>query len=169
MAAAEKIKWARPLRTAPTIVEHSSKDGRAKILKDDGEQPTVFRVFIDGEHWADGRGPATAGLREGWWLLRDVKAAVAEHLAETPPQYTERDLLDAMRDPENAPDELLEVVAPNRYIQRRLADPDGKYVIMAERDLRRIRDLSRELGMYDKFKALDIEVVPYEMDLESGE
>lgn len=78
----------------------------------------------------------------------------------------EREVLDAMRNPEGASDDVLQVVAPNRYIHRKLADPDGEYVIMASRDLGRIKALAQELGIYEKFKALGIEVVPYELDLE---
>lgn len=78
-------------------------------------------------------------------------------------------LNEARRNPESASDELLEVVAPNRYIQRKLADPDGRYLILASRDLERVSALCKEHGIYAELKALDIEAVPYELDLESGE
>jgi len=55
---------------------------------------------------------------------------------------------------------------PNRYIHETLADPDAKYVVMAERDLQRMRDLAKKLGISEEFKALDIEVVPYLIDTE---
>jgi len=61
---------------------------------------------------------------------------------------------------------LLRALEPNRYIHETLADPDAKYVVMAERDLQRMRDLVKKLGISEEFKALDIEVVPYLIDTE---
>jgi hypothetical protein len=69
-----------------------------------------------------------------------------------------------MRDPENAPDELLEIVAPNRYIHRKLADPNSEYLVIAQRSLDRVKKLCEDHGIYDELKALDIEVVPYNID-----
>lgn len=77
---------------------------------------------------------------------------------------TEKQYLAALRDPDNASDEALRVACPNRYIHRRLADPDSNYVVMAQRDLDRIGALAKKHGIYKKFKALDIEVVPYDID-----
>ena len=62
--------------------------------------------------------------------------------------------------------ELRAALEPNRYIHETLADPDAKYVVMAERDLQRMRDLAKKLGISEEFKALDIEVIPYEINTE---
>lgn len=78
-------------------------------------------------------------------------------------------LNEARRNPEDASDELLEIVAPNRYIHRKLADPDGNYLILANKDLERVAALCKKHGIYDELKALEIDGVPYDMDLESGE
>ena len=78
---------------------------------------------------------------------------------------TKKEFLAARRDPDNASDEALMAACHNRYIHRKLADPEGNYLVIADEALKRVSALCKKHGIYEELKALEIDAVPYDMDV----
>jgi len=89
-----KIEWNRPIREG-FYTHYYTKCQRGMILRDGGESPAMYFVFIRGPEGdydlgqgsaapADDLPPSSSEMtyHEDWRTLKDVKRAVEKHLQE---------------------------------------------------------------------------------------